>query len=125
MTAPTVLAPFETAGPHDLLAALSAHMEGARYEVNHGGPLILEGKAWITPEERTPSDREMRRGLYDVAEEAIAAIEALGWSHAKPPQITIMVMGQVTLFELRPPRVGVHVALTLHLPHDTSPEGAQ
>ncbi|MER6830848.1 hypothetical protein ABT352_32980 [Streptosporangium sp. NPDC000563] len=115
----TLLNPIDPYGKPELgalVTALSAHLDNPTYRIELGGPLEVQGTAWATDDESAPATAAVRRDLYDVAEDAIAAVEAQGWTHAEPPRITITATERRTPLGDPPPRVGAHVLLTLHWP---------
>lgn len=111
------IAPFGSPELGALLAALSTHLDSPTYQIELGRPVRVRGTAWAPEDaERSPATR---RALYDAVESAVAAVEALGWAHAKAPEITLAEEPQYA-FESTPTRIGARVLLTLR-PGDVPP----
>lgn len=105
------IAPFGSPELGALVTALSAHLDSPSYQIEFGGPVRVQGTAWA-PEGEGPSP-EAQRALYDAVENAVAAVEALGWTHAAAPEIALAEWPQQDIFESPPPRAGARVTLTL------------
>ncbi|MGV9383624.1 hypothetical protein ACWDRB_47960 [Nonomuraea sp. NPDC003707] len=75
---------------HALQAALSAGLEGVRWETSvPPGSTMVTGHAWATEEAQERGGRVARRGLYEVAETAVATVDSLGWNHVEQPAVEI------------------------------------
>ncbi|MGW2220983.1 hypothetical protein ACWCSD_38865 [Nonomuraea sp. NPDC001684] len=75
---------------HALQAALSAGLEGVHWEISvPSGAAVVTGHAWASEEAQEQGGPVARRSLYEVAEAAVAAVDALGWEHAEQPAVEI------------------------------------
>lgn len=104
------IAPFGPPELGALVTALSAHLDNPTYQIIPGGAVRLRYYVWA-PEGEVPTPAA-QHALYAGAEEAIAAIEALGWTCAAAPEIAL-AEPQHHIFESAPTRIGARVTLTL------------
>ncbi|MEU4331462.1 hypothetical protein [Nonomuraea dietziae] len=82
--------PGEATELKHLAAALSAGLESIGWTVRlPSGEITISGNAWASEQDEKQGGGVARRGLYEVAEQAIATVDALGWKHSDQPAIDI------------------------------------
>jgi hypothetical protein len=74
---------------NDLVTALQAGLERVEWAMNMPGSVTVTGAAWASEEDEQEGGSVARRGLYEVAEQAVATVDALGWEHAEQPAVEI------------------------------------
>lgn len=122
--------------PRDLLAQLMGLLEPYAYPAPPSrvtveydwSALVADVRLMLKPPAdataETPADA--RRVLYDVAEAALAAVEAAGWRHAEAPNLRITGLDVTSLADAEKRFVWEgHLALRLHepKPQPASPNG--
>ncbi|GAA2411080.1 hypothetical protein GCM10010404_81240 [Nonomuraea africana] len=73
-----------------LVDALSTGLERVGWTVRlPSSEITISGNAWASEADERQGGSVARRSLYEVAEQAIATVDALGWKHSDQPAIDI------------------------------------
>ncbi|GAA4209001.1 hypothetical protein GCM10022252_74880 [Streptosporangium oxazolinicum] len=97
----------------DLLGALEGILRGVTWTATLGGSAEVVGYALPSAEDVEAGPTTARRALYEVAEDAISAVEALGWLHAKAPEVVIGPEVHRTLLGRSPADAFLQVRFTI------------